>query len=213
MKTVMHAIVAIAVLATQANAGVIKIDLDSSAAAKFSGIGTANATYTDTVQIMNSNTGMLDSFDLAVSLAGSGNITLGSTGLGIGDGKINAGETLKFTFALTPSLGTTSSLGSFQFTEIGHGLTVSDLFGTGSFAAVSDGVNGTVLGHNVVGPTDISNLNGKEITVRTSSSPDGSVDGISSLSFEATAVPEPSSVMLCGLCMLGMTFSRRRRAA
>jgi hypothetical protein len=211
MNKAIPALIAALMISATADAGVIKIDLDGSGTGTFVGLGTANATYNQTVQIQNSQTGALDSFDLAVSMAGSGNIVMGANGLGIGDGLINGGETLKFTFALTPSLGTTSALGSFQFTEMGHGLTVSDLFGTGSFAVVSDGTSGALLAHNQTGPSSLTNLTGKEITVITSLSPAGSVDGISSLSFDAVAVPEPSSVMMCGLFMVGLSFSRRRR--
>ena len=202
-------------LTTAASAGVLRVDLDSANASKFTGIGSASAIYTDTVQVENSQTGLLEDFELVVNINGSGAITLNTTGLGIVDSAVNDGETIDFEFTLTPSVGTMSGLESFQFTEIGHGVANSNLFAPDPhFVAVTDGVRVEILDNGVPGPTDIERLQGNSLSVRASGAPfaAGSVQGISSISFDATSVPEPTSLLLCGFCLGGFALRRRQRA-
>lgn len=200
------------VLLATANGGVVKIDLDGTGTGTFSGLGSANATYTDTIQLLNGTTGAMDTFDLVLTLTGSDSIVLGATGLGIGDGLIDDGESLEFGFAISPATGTTSEAAEFQFTEIDHGITSSN-FPT-NFVTVGDGTNTNILADGVSGPTSISNLDGKSLTVTASGAPfsPGSVNGISAISFDAVAAPEPSSVMMCGFFLVGFTGYRKRRS-
>ena len=202
-------------LSTAASAGVLRVDLDSANASKFTGIGTAAAIYTDPVQVQNTQTGELDDFELVVNISGSGAITLNSTGLGIVDSAVNDGETIDFEFTLTPSAGTMSGLASFQFTEIGHGVADSNLFAANPhFVAVTDNVRVEILDNGLAGPTAIDRLQGNRLSVRASGAPfaAGSVDGISSITFDATSIPEPTSFLLCSFCIGGLTIRRRRRA-
>lgn len=199
------------VLLATAHGGVVKIDLDGSGSGTFGGLGTTNATYTDTIQLLNEQTGAMDTFDLVLTLTGSDSIVLGATGLGVGDGLIDDGESLQFGFAITPALGTVSEAKGFQFTEIEHGITSSN-FPT-NFVTVGDGTNTNILANGSSGPTSISNLDGQSLTVTASGAPfsPGSVDGVSAISFDAVAAPEPSSVMMCGVFLIGFAGHRKRR--
>lgn len=210
MRTIFLSVLLFAGSWQSCTAGIVTVDLDGTGSGTFLGLGTTSATYTETVQVENVNTGMFDDYDLVLTLTGSGAITAGATGLGIGDAFIDDGETLEFQFSLTPSPGTLSNLQSFEFTEMGHGVTISS-FPT-SFVSVSDGSSTNILANGITGPSDISNLNGQTITVATSTFPfqPGSVEGISSISFDTTSAPEPSSAILCGFFLCGLGFRRRR---
>ncbi len=205
----------VTLLANPSFSGIIDVELDGSGSGTFAGIGTNVATYSDTVQVQNTNTGALDNFQLVLTLVGSGPITLAATGLGIGDSRIDNGESLSLSVSLTPSAGTTSNIASFQLTEFGHGLTQSDF--PRSFVGVSDGGTTNILDNGITGPTQINNLQGRTIEVSTSTSdgsvPPGSVEGITSLSFDTTAVPEPSSFFMCGMLAGALGFRRKRRSA
>ncbi len=199
-------------LSIATSAGEIKLDLTGAGTGTFSGVG-SNITYTDTIQVRNSQTGDYDDYDLTLTLSGSSTVTVNASGIGVSDASIENGESLSMNVHLAPSVGTTSSLNSFQFTDIEHGTTVSN-FPT-SFVLASDGNASTLFAHNHSGETSVANLDGRTLHLSTSTTPfsPGSIEGITSLSFEVTSAPEPSSLALCGVLFALAIFRRKRRGA
>jgi len=214
LRTLSAVVLMSALLPTAGRAGDILLELDGTGTGTFAGLGTNTVTYTDTVQVENINTGVFEDFDLVLTLNGSAVVTL-TPGVGIGvggDASIEDGESLGFQVDLTPSAGTQSLLEDFQFTRIGHGVTVSDF--PNDFVSIEDSENNTnILADNYSGDTSIANLAGNSITLATSTAPfgAGSIAGISSLGFDATAAPEPSAIALCMLMCGGFVLRRKER--
>ncbi len=216
LRTLLPVVLMSALLPTAGRAGDILLELDGTGTGTFAGLGTNTVTYTDTVQVENVNTGGFDDYDLVLTLSGSAVVTLTpGVGLGVGgDASIENGESLGFEVELSKSAGTTSHLAGFQLESIGHGITVSDF--PSNFVSVEDTDNNTnILAHNHSGDTSIANLAGNTITLATSTAPfgAGSVAGISSFGFDATAAPEPSAIALCMLMFGGLALRRKERPA
>lgn len=143
-------------------------------------------------------------FVMTVSAVG-GNLNSNATGLGVGDSKINTGESISIRFSVD------TFIEFLDFGEIGTDLTDGmnvtigsnpsfDLFtGQPNFAGTPD----------VWTPAAPFSLSAGDSIVLTTSSVTSIVD-VDSL--RVTAVPEPSSSILCGFGGL-VLLTRRKRAA
>lgn len=174
--------------------------------------------FTQTVQIED-QFGILRSFEAQIDFTSTnGPFNSGAFGVSVGvggDSNIESGadfltgETLKFVVSLTPN--TNFELGSFQFDTLTHGAVTDPVadpgLGLGMIAAIP-GTTKELAGTSTV----ISTINGFEFTVR-GNVDNAAVNGIQALSFNATAIPEPSTFALCGMFAIGGVVAARRRKA
>jgi hypothetical protein len=149
-----------------------------------------------------------------------------------GDDSITLGERLLFTFNLAAVDPTIHQLDSFNLEVLQHGA-VTGASGTASGVSVSDGTTTQDLVNTPTGAgtapfgttlnSGFEDLNGVTLTIASrptgnvSNTDPGSVEGIfifdlaATSLLTATGVPEPSSVLMCGFCFVGLATRRRRR--
>ena len=136
--------------------------------------------------------------------------------MGVTDFALTAGESLNFDLDVTPIGPHHVNPATFGWEFLGHGAVPGLDIGGGSFAFADDDdpfTSADIL--NPVGPSDISGLTGDPLpgqqTLTVGIVGGALLSGVSSLSFEITAAPEPTSAALCGLFLVGACVRRRRR--
>ncbi len=170
-----------------------------------------SGTYTDTFSIPDVINGGSNTFDVVVTITGSDDlINFGTGSIGVGDSVIGGGETLDISAVFTPQTPGVS-IDTFSLDSFSHGGVTSDpTFPFGNAVAASGSAGGVVvLPSQGAGDADLTGVNGFGFLLETSGT--GSISGLSGFSFTATSVPEPSSLLLCGV-FAGFGAFRRRRS-
>lgn len=216
-RNLLFAGLALAFAPAVATADVVTIDFTS---ATVTGLGTANASISQVISVEHDNPqfGFVDlQLDLAITSVG-GTVEQSASGLGVGDAFLNGGESLEFDIVVNPIYPSHVNPLTFQLDELGHGTFLGlDLLG-GSFVVADDSnaVTAPII-LNAVGPTLIAGLDSDPRvggqTLLVAAQGGATLQGVSSLSFEITAAPEPTSAALCGLFLVGACVRRRRRQA
>lgn len=136
--------------------------------------------------------------------------TSASTGAGVGDAFINNGEDLDFDVSLTPL--TSYGVGSFSFVSLTHGAVVDPGPGLQGVFANKNLVFAELTGGAASNVSSIGAINpAQDFNLITSAA--ASVNGIRILTFDATAIPEPSTFAFCGMFAIGGIVAARRRKA
>ncbi len=210
--------VAAAIAPATAFADIVTLDFQT---ATITGVGTANGNISQLINVSQQNPGLgpVD-LQLDVSITSTGGVITQSaaTGLGVGDAFISDGESLSFDVVISAIGPHHVDLATFDLTSLGHGTPLGlDIFGGSVVIADDNDVVTSPLILNTVGPTSLVPLSSDPFagaqTLTVSATGGATLDGLSSLSFNATAAPEPTSAMLCGLFLVGTCLRRRRRQA
>ncbi len=218
LTTLIAAGLALALVPAATSAGVVTIDFTT---ATITGLGTPSAAISEVISVEhdNPNFGFVDlQLDVSITATGGSVTQSGLSGLAVGDAFLNGGEALNFDIVVTTIGPNHVNGGTFSLDELGHGTFLGlDLFGGSFVAADDDNVVTAPIILNGVGPTSIAALDSDPFagnqTLTVAAEGGATLAGLSSLSFNITAAPEPTSAALCGLFLIGACGRRRRREA
>lgn len=149
-------------------------------------------------------------FDVTLTVVGSHDLERNSSGLGVNGTRVNDGETLTFSLVVSDVRGGTLTFDGFTGVDLNFFTTDNDK------AELESG--GTIFLTQTTTPSgdvDISSTSPVSFLVRgvdgTGFSTSFSIDDVTGQFTGVSAVPEPSTLLLLSLGMVGVGVQRRRR--